>query len=232
MAGVIPADKPDSRSALVPVAPYSPREPLRRPRGRPAGSKNKPKPPIIIARESPSSLRSHVMEVSSGCDVFDCLASFAHRHQRGICVLGGSGCVANITLRQPAGSPPVTLHGRFEILSLHSSLFPLPMPVSVTGMTVYLAGAQGQVVSGAVVGPLTASGPVLIMASSFMNPSFERLPAAGDEEAENEGCNQHCCRPNGMQRPSVQGNLYGFPWSMGLTPEVYGWMQGSHIAKN
>ncbi|EYU32682.1 hypothetical protein MIMGU_mgv11b018660mg [Erythranthe guttata] len=36
----------------------------RRPRGRPPGSKNKPKPPIIVTRDSPNALRSHVLEIS------------------------------------------------------------------------------------------------------------------------------------------------------------------------
>lgn len=36
----------------------------RRPRGRPPGSKNKPKPPIFVTRDSPNALRSHVMEVA------------------------------------------------------------------------------------------------------------------------------------------------------------------------
>ncbi|XP_015072600.1 AT-hook motif nuclear-localized protein 22-like [Solanum pennellii] len=39
----------------------------RRPRGRPAGSKNKPKPPIIITCDSTNALRSHVMEIATGC---------------------------------------------------------------------------------------------------------------------------------------------------------------------
>lgn len=31
----------------------------RRPRGRPMGSKNKPKPPIVVTKETPNSLKSH-----------------------------------------------------------------------------------------------------------------------------------------------------------------------------
>ncbi|KAF7828563.1 AT-hook motif nuclear-localized protein 23-like [Senna tora] len=37
----------------------------RRPRGRPPGSKNKPKPPVIITRESANTLRAHILEVAS-----------------------------------------------------------------------------------------------------------------------------------------------------------------------
>ncbi|KAJ6809013.1 putative AT-hook motif nuclear-localized protein 29 [Iris pallida] len=56
----------------------------RRPRGRPAGSKNKPKPPIIITRESPNALRSHVLEIATGADIVDAVNSFARRRQRGV----------------------------------------------------------------------------------------------------------------------------------------------------
>ncbi|XAR55007.1 hypothetical protein NMG60_11030373 [Bertholletia excelsa] len=155
----------------------------RRPRGRPAGSKNKPKPPIIITRDSPNALRTHVMEVADGCDIADSVAAFARRRQRGVCILSGSGFVTNVTLRQP-GSPTgavVTLHGRFEILSLAGSVLPPPAPPAATGLTIYLAGGQGQVVGGSVVGVLLASGPVVIMAASFSNAAYERLPLEEDD---------------------------------------------------
>ncbi|KAG2676609.1 hypothetical protein I3760_12G060800 [Carya illinoinensis] len=88
----------------------------RRPRGRPPGSKNKPKPPVIITRESANTLRAHILEVGSGSDVFDCIATYARRRQRGICILSGSGTVTNVVLRQPAGAGAVvTLHGRLPL---------------------------------------------------------------------------------------------------------------------
>lgn len=149
----------------------------RRPRGRPAGSKNKPKPPIIITRDSANALRSHVMELANGCDIMDTITNFARRRQRGICILSGTGTVLNVILRQP-GAPGavVTLHGRFEILSLSGSFLPPPAPPAASGLTIYLAGGQGQVVGGGVVGPLLASGPIVVMAASFGNAAYERLP--------------------------------------------------------
>lgn len=157
----------------------------RRPRGRPPGSKNKPKPPIIVTRDSPNSLRSHVLEVSAGADVVDSLSTHARRRGRGICVLSGNGSVANVTLRQPAAPPGsvATLHGRFEILSLSGTVLPPPAPPGASGLTIFLAGGQGQVVGGSVVGPLVASGPVLLMVASFANAVFERLPLEEEEQA-------------------------------------------------
>lgn len=155
---------------------------IRRPRGRPAGSKNKPKPPVIITRESANILRAYILEIGDGCDVFESLATCARRKQRGICVLSGSGMVTNVSLRQPspAGSI-VTLHGRFEILSLSGSFLPPPAPPGATSLSAFLAGGQGQVVGGSVVGELTAAGPVIVIAASFTNVAYERLPLEEDE---------------------------------------------------
>lgn len=154
----------------------------RRPRGRPAGSKNKPKPPVIITRESANTLRAHILEVGSGCDVFDCIANYARRRQRGICVLSGSGTVTNVSLRQPSSAGSVvTLHGRFEILSLSGSFLPPPAPPGATSLTIFLAGGQGQVVGGNVVGALFAAGPVMVIAASFTNVAYERLPLEEEE---------------------------------------------------
>ncbi|KAI4345768.1 hypothetical protein L6164_012864 [Bauhinia variegata] len=156
----------------------------RRPRGRPPGSKNKPKPPIFLTRDSPNALRSHVMEVAGGADVAESVAQFARRRQRGVCVLSGSGSVANVTLRQPAApGAVVALHGRFEILSLTGTFLPGPSPPGSTGLTVYLAGGQGQVVGGSVVGSLLAVGPVMVIAATFANATYERLPLDDEDEA-------------------------------------------------
>ncbi|XP_057441918.1 AT-hook motif nuclear-localized protein 15-like [Lotus japonicus] len=158
----------------------------RRPRGRPPGSKNKPKPPVVITKESPNALLSHILEVAGGSDVAECIATFANRRHRGVSVLSGSGVVTNVTLRQPAApSGVVSLQGRFEILSLSGAFLPPPSPPEATGLTVYLAGGQGQVVGGTVVGSLVASGPVVVVAATFANATYERLPLE-DEPGEEE----------------------------------------------
>ncbi|XP_020572412.1 AT-hook motif nuclear-localized protein 23-like [Phalaenopsis equestris] len=160
----------------------------RRPRGRPAGSKNKPKPPVIITRESANTLRAHILEIGGGCDVFDCVASYARKRQRGVCVLSGSGTVTNVSLRQPSSSGSVvTLHGRFEILSLSGSFLPPPAPPGATSLSIFLAGGQGQVVGGNVVGALYAAGPVIVIAASFTNVAYERLPLEEEEPPQMQG---------------------------------------------
>ncbi|KAJ0102251.1 hypothetical protein Patl1_06438 [Pistacia atlantica] len=174
----------------------------RRPRGRPPGSRNKPKPPIVITKESPNSLRSHVLEITSGTDIVESIANFAQRRHRGVSILSGSGIVTNVTLRQPAAPGGViTLHGRFEILSLSGAFLPAPSPPGATGLTVYLAGGQGQVVGGTVMGALMASGPVMVIAATFTNATYERLPV--EDEGEQAGGGGSIGQSQGLQQ---QGN--------------------------
>ncbi|CAN6201654.1 unnamed protein product [Urochloa humidicola] len=160
--------------------------PTRKPRGRPPGSKNKPKPPIIITRDSPNALHSHVLEVAAGADIVECVSEYARRRCRGVCVLSGGGSVSNVALRQPGAEPPgslvATLRGQFEILSLTGTVLPPPAPPGASSLSVYLAGGQGQVVGGNVVGQLIAAGPVVLMAASFANAVYERLPLEAEEE--------------------------------------------------
>lgn len=129
-----------------------------------------------------------MMEIAGGADVAESVAQFARRRQRGVCVLSGSGSVANVTLRQPAApGAVVALHGRFEILSLTGAFLPGPAPPGSTGLTVYLAGGQGQVVGGSVVGSLVAVGPVMVIAATFANATYERLPLDDDDEGPSGG---------------------------------------------
>ncbi|XP_028792658.1 AT-hook motif nuclear-localized protein 15-like [Neltuma alba] len=157
----------------------------RRPRGRPSGSKNKPKPPIVVTKETPNALRSHMLEIGSGSDVAESIATFANRRHLGVSVLSGSGIVTNVTLRRP-GAPGgvITFDGRFEILSLSGAFLPAASPPRGPGLTVYLAGGQGQVVGGTVEGSLVASGPVMVIAATFGSATYERLPL--EEEARGE----------------------------------------------
>ncbi|CAA3022385.1 Hypothetical predicted protein [Olea europaea subsp. europaea] len=208
----------------------------RRPRGRPPGSKNKPKPPIYVTQDSPNALRSHVMEVAGGTDVAESIAQFARRRQRGVCVLSGSGSVANVTIRQPAApSAAVVLQGRFEILSLNGAFLPGPAPPGATGLTVYLAGGQGQVVGGSVIGPLVAAGPVMVIAAIFSNATYERLPLEEeDDEAEGSsraqvpgigssgGQHQHGIPdPSSLSIYNLTPNL--LPNGGQLNPDAYAW---------
>jgi len=182
----------------------------RRPRGRPPGSKNKPKPPVVVTRESPNAMRSHVLEIASGADIADAIAGLSRRRQRGVSVLSGTGAVTNVTLRQPAGAgaAAVALRGRFEILSLSGAFLPAPAPPGATGLAVYLAGGQGQVVGGSVMGELIASGPVMVIAATFGNATYERLPLDqdADEGAVLSGSSEGAATAQQMEQPQQQSS--------------------------
>ncbi|XP_010539761.1 PREDICTED: AT-hook motif nuclear-localized protein 27-like [Tarenaya hassleriana] len=219
--------QPDSDPATSSSAP------AKRPRGRPSGSKNKPKPPIIVTRDSPNALRSHVLEVSPGADIVESLSTYARRRGRGVSVLSGNGTVADVALRQPSveAGGVVSLHGRFEILSLTGTVLPPPAPPGAGGLSIFLAGERGQVVGGSVVAPLVASGPVILMAASFSNAVFERLP--NEEEAEGGGGGgggggMHHAPPQSTPPPTVLttgGGGGGNAFSDG--PHFLGWGAGN-----
>ncbi|XP_062193326.1 AT-hook motif nuclear-localized protein 28-like [Phragmites australis] len=164
-------------------------------RGRPPGSKNKPKPPVVITREAEpaAAMRPHVIEIPCGRDVADALASFATRRNLGICVLAGTGAVANISLRHPTPGVPgatpaaIVFHGQYEILSISAMFLPPAMSTvapqaaaAASSVSISLAGPHGQIVGGAVAGPLYAATTVVVVAAAFTNPTFHRLPADDD----------------------------------------------------
>ncbi|KAJ9166481.1 hypothetical protein P3X46_021229 [Hevea brasiliensis] len=163
-------------------------EVVRRPRGRPPGSKNKPKPPVIITRDAEPAMSPYILEVPGGSDVVETISRFCRRKNIGICVLTGSGTVANVTLRQPSATPGsiITFHGRFDILSISATFLPhaVPYPVPNT-FTISLAGPQGQIVGGLVAGSLVAAGTVYVIAATFDNPIYHRLPV--EDEGRNSG---------------------------------------------
>ncbi|GMH22432.1 hypothetical protein Nepgr_024275 [Nepenthes gracilis] len=159
-------------------------EVVRRPRGRPPGSKNRPKPSPIITSEPDPVMSPYILEVSGGVDIIDSLKSFTRRRNVGLCVLTASGSVANVSLRQPSTTSPggtVTFHGCFEILSLSAALIVGGGGFGDGLFTISLAGPSGQIMGGKVVGSLLAAGTVYVIAASFNNPSFHRLPVDNEE---------------------------------------------------
>ncbi|XP_038880172.1 AT-hook motif nuclear-localized protein 17-like [Benincasa hispida] len=164
---------------------------IKKPRGRPPGSKNKPKPPIVITKENESSMKPVVIEISAGNDVVDTLLNFARKRHVGLTVLSGSGSVSNVTLRHPMShSTNLSLHGPFSLVSLSGSFLANTTPFSSKPLSssssfgICLAGAQGQVFGGIVGGKVTAASLVVVVAATFINPVFHRLPSETAEDDE------------------------------------------------
>ncbi|KAJ6905452.1 AT-hook motif nuclear-localized protein 17-like [Populus alba x Populus x berolinensis] len=197
----------------------------RKPRGRPPGSKNRPKPPIIITKDCESSMKPAILEISAGSDVIETIVNFARRNHAGISVISATGSVANVTLRHPVShTPSLSLHGPFNLLALFGSVVgPLatnkascasPPPGSAvhscSSFGISLAGAQGQVFGGIVAGKVMAATQVVVVAATFLNPTFHRLPGENDE-AEQE------------TKPSVGGGPASESCvSTGMSMAVYG----------
>lgn len=150
----------------------------RRPRGRPPGSKNKPKPPVVITRDSTTIMRPFILEISTGNDVVDALSVYSRRRNFGVSIISAKGSVANLTFCQPSSTTTtanstVTFQGRFEILSISGTLFP---PSFSGSFSVSVAGPRGQIVGGIIAGPMVAVGTVTVIAAIFEEPEIVRLP--------------------------------------------------------
>ncbi|KAJ8561398.1 hypothetical protein K7X08_027588 [Anisodus acutangulus] len=168
-------------------------EVVRRPRGRPPGSKNKPKPvPNIIITErddqvEKATMSPYILEIPVGVDIIDTVYRFCRKQNLGLCILNGSGTVTNVTLKQPLINNPhnssvITFHGSFNILSISATIVPQSISGVAIGFSISLAGPQGQVVGGPVIGPLLSAGPVYLIAASFNNPFYHKFPAVEEEE--------------------------------------------------
>ncbi|XP_044507081.1 AT-hook motif nuclear-localized protein 28-like [Mangifera indica] len=211
----------------------------RRPRGRPPGSKNKPKPPIVITKDTDSSVKPVILEISAGADVIDHIINFARRNLAGISIMSASGSVSNVTLCQPIShAPSLSLHGPFNLLSLSGSYLTPSLstggaasssPSCCFGVT--LAGARGQVFGGLVAGKVTAASQVVVVAATFSNPSFHSLPAS-DETEQNYHHQQHHQEIKPNEPSSSAGKsmpVYGVavtsptPLNCQMSPNVMHW---------
>ncbi|KAI4374856.1 hypothetical protein MLD38_012801 [Melastoma candidum] len=170
-------------------SPYPTPAPALRPRGCPPGSKNKPKPPVILPRDFPDSLHMHILELSLGADILTSLTKYARQRGRGLTVLSGLGTilsglgtVLDISLCHSGSLALLNLRGKFKIMTLTGTVLPPPAPLGSGGLAVFMSGPQGQVVGGYVAGRLVAAGPVMLVASSFSYAVYESLPLTGESE--------------------------------------------------
>ncbi|CAO2181709.1 unnamed protein product [Urochloa humidicola] len=182
------ADEGASSRSPAELLEPAPALPARKPRGRPPGSKNKARPPVVVTRESEGAMRPVVLDLAPGCDVLAALADFARRRRVGVSVLCGRGAVAAVTLllaASPSTASAVTLHGRFEVLSLSGTVLPPSSEGAAAAaqpFSVALAGAAGQVIGGTLAGEMTAADGVVLVAATFGRAQVHRLPAAGAED--------------------------------------------------
>ncbi|KAK8595972.1 hypothetical protein V6N13_000640 [Hibiscus sabdariffa] len=152
----------------------SPENTGKRRRGRPQGSKNKPKPPIVVTRDGDSNssplMKTVVLEISPGSDVIERIISFACRNH------------------------PFSPSGTYELHSLIGSFFAeyggtpsssygTPQSSSPSSpFRVTLQGPESLLFGGRVIGKLTAATQVVVVAAVLASPSFDNSPCEDDNE--------------------------------------------------
>ncbi|KAK1430703.1 hypothetical protein QVD17_13643 [Tagetes erecta] len=145
---------------------------VKKQRGRPPGSGKKQLDALGAAGVG---FTPHVITVKAGEDVASKMTAFSQEGPRNVCILSANGAISNVTLRQPAMSAAtgtVTYEGRFEIISLSGSFMLTDSNGNhssrASGLSVSLAGSDGRVLGGGVVGPLVAATPIQVVVGSFI----------------------------------------------------------------
>ncbi|KAK7277141.1 hypothetical protein RIF29_18292 [Crotalaria pallida] len=183
-------------------------QPQKRPRGRPTGSKNKPKQPVVLNQESEEEMNSMVIEVTPGFDVVEALVNYASLRNVGISVLSASGSIASVTLRHLIPhTRDFNLHGPFTLLSItgtyicghfnnplmdetsssFSSVINLndhPFASTTNAFGITLSGSQGEIFGGIVAGRVVAASTVAVTTFVFKNPDFCKVRSNGNDESD------------------------------------------------
>lgn len=170
---------PTGSSALVvPAGGAPPTETPAKRRGRPPGSSKKQ---LNAMGSTGASFIPHVIMVNPGEDIASKILAFSQQGPRTVCILSANGAVSNVTLRQPSISGgTMTYEGRYEIISLSGSYLLSESDGSRSrtgGLSVSLAGPDGQVLGGGIAGVLRAAVPVQVIVGSFIADG--KIPKSG-----------------------------------------------------
>ncbi|XP_057449687.1 AT-hook motif nuclear-localized protein 8-like [Lotus japonicus] len=158
---------PDGNIALG-LAP-SPSSSAKKNRGRPPGSGKKQ---LHALGTTGTGFTPHVITVDAGQDIAAKLLAFCQQGPRTVCILSASGAVRNVTLEKQAASGGVVMHeGQFEIIYLSGAELLSENSTGsnrMGGLSVNLAGPDGRILGGRVVGMLTAASAVQVIVGSFI----------------------------------------------------------------
>ncbi|XP_027345216.1 AT-hook motif nuclear-localized protein 28-like [Abrus precatorius] len=203
-------------STIDPRQPVTP--PSKRSRGRPLGSKNKPKFSLMFNPDTDQEMKPIIIEVPIGFDVVGAVIQYAQRHQVNITVLSASGIVSNVTLCHSfSNTPAFTLHGPFTLMSLtgtymnntsigdssFSSSSSDPNPLC--SFKISLSESSGQNFIGIVGGKVVAANEVIVVATIFKNPEIHKAKVTNNsDEGNNSNNNSNADNQGGHE------NLFGF----------------------
>ncbi|CAI8586713.1 unnamed protein product [Vicia faba] len=168
----------------------------KRSRGRPKGSKNKPKPPSMITVESETFMKPIFIAIPAGEDVVESIIKTARCHEADILVLRGSGLVSEVTLLNSAClNSPFTIRGNLQMTSLTGTYFntdsdrvpsEFVLDPAYSSFTIFLSGNHGQLFGGVVRGKVRASSVVLISATLCKKPKFYRVASNNEDRREDK----------------------------------------------
>ncbi|KAL5193387.1 AT-hook motif nuclear-localized protein 17 [Glycine soja] len=154
--------------------------PTKKPHGRPAGSKNKPKiTPFQVAQPVEPCMKVIIVNVTPSSDIIESILDVAHQGHVSLTVLSASGMITGVTLNNSShGVDALTLRGPFTLLSLngsylynnHYALHPGATPAPPLSFGISFSTSQGQVFGGAIGGRVIADNDVSLTICTFKNP--------------------------------------------------------------
>ncbi|KAK7316650.1 hypothetical protein RJT34_00272 [Clitoria ternatea] len=191
----------------------------KKPRGRPPGSKNKPKPPVIITQpQQQASLISIVITIPPGNDIVESIISYARHRHVSVTILNVCGMVSNVTLRHELApsAQALTLHGPFTIMSIfgsyiHTYHYASPLE-ALYSFSINVFGNQGQLLSGLVGGKVEALNEVTVLLGIFQNTEVYRAPPPNNNNNNNNNNNKNDNNnskidgASNLNNPSAYGN--------------------------
>ncbi|KAG2301136.1 hypothetical protein Bca52824_029787 [Brassica carinata] len=128
-------------------------------------------PPHGLSCYVGANFTTHQVTVNAGEDVTMKVMPYS-QGSRAICILSATGSISNVTLRQATTSGgTLTYEGRFEILSLSGSFMPTENGGTKGrsgGMSISLAGPNGNIFGGGLAGMLIAASPIQVIMGSFI----------------------------------------------------------------
>ncbi|TKY61754.1 AT-hook motif nuclear-localized protein 17 [Spatholobus suberectus] len=181
--------------------------------GRPLGSKNKPKPPLVINQGSEEALKPILIEVPNNSDVIETVVQFARRYQVSITMLSVSGSISNVTLCHTLSDTfAFTIYGPFTLISLTgtylnnsscaaSSSLSSSSNLNLCSFRISFSSISGQSFIGVVGEKAMAANEVTVVATTFKNSQIHKV-GISDSGEERDNNNPNECNQGGNQNIS------------------------------
>ncbi|MED6168314.1 hypothetical protein PIB30_010647 [Stylosanthes scabra] len=152
---------------------------FKKPRGRPRGSKNKPKLPIFLRKVNENGMRPILIQMAPGVDVIGALINFAVRRHIRISILSACGSISEAaihnTLPLNTNAIGLSMRGPFNMMSLSGTYYDGHVRPACSSFSILLGGTHGQVFGGIVAGKVVTAGTVNVMVASFERTEFYAL---------------------------------------------------------